>query len=494
MQWTFEESLSLFNNNNLGNYLLKGRWGLEKESLRINEDGTLALTPHPAELGSKSENPYITTDFSESQFELITPPMESIEESHNFLVSLEERVQNKLDGELIWPLSMPGSLPADDSIPVARFDNSRKGQEKEIYRTGLALRYGKKMQMISGIHYNFSFGEELLDLFIERFGTDSERRSFIDRLYCGLVRNFLRYRWLFIYLFGASPSLDEGYREEIERKIAGDSICCGGIDELFSSRQQSTSLRMSRFGYENQPASGQNVSYNSLEEHTADITRLLSTKSSDFAGLGIYKEGKQQQLNDRLLQLENEYYSPVRFKQLLRDGETQVKALSERGIEYLEIRTFDLDPFEKGGVGLNQLHFTQLFMLYCLFEGSPQIDDEEKKRIDRNAQRTALCGRNPSLTLQNNLNQQVILHDWGQELFNKMESIAAIVDKSSGSSTYTEALKREEQKLCNTALLPSAKIINEMADQDEKHSAFGLRRAKKSPYPNKENLQESCCI
>lgn len=494
MQWTFEDSISLFKQDSPGKHLLKGRWGLEKESLRINEDGTLALTPHPAALGSKTENPYITTDFSESQFELITPPMESIEESYNFLVSLEECVLDKLDGELIWPLSMPGTLPADDSIPVARFDNSRKGQEKEIYRAGLALRYGKKMQMISGIHYNFSFGDELLDLLAANFGRGIDRRSFVDNLYCGLVRNFLRYRWLFIYLFGASPSLDEGYREEIERKIGGDSICCGGIDELFSSRQQSTSLRMSRFGYENQTSSEHNVSYNSLEEHTKDISRLLSTKSLDFARLGIYKEGKQQQLNDRLLQLENEYYSPVRFKQILREGETQVKALSERGVEYIEIRTFDLDPFEKGGVGLNQLHFTQLFMLYCLFEASPHISAEEKKRIDRNAQRTALCGRNPLLTLQNDNDQQVTLRDWGRDLFEKMESIAAIVDQSSGGSTYTEALKREEQKLNNCTLLPSARIINEMTTQGEKHSEFGLRRARSRPEPADEHFAESCCI
>lgn len=489
MDWTFEELSSLFKNKYPGKYLLKGRWGLEKESLRINQDGSLALTPHPASLGSKSENPYITTDFSESQFELITPPLETIEESHNFLLSLEERVERELNGELVWPLSMPGPLPPDEIIPVARFDNSREGQEKEIYRAGLALRYGKKMQMISGIHFNFSFAEELLDLLARHFAGNSERKQFVDNLYCGLVRNFLRYRWLFIYLFGASPSLDEAYREDIERKISGDSICCGGIDELFSSRQQSTSLRMSRFGYENQSASGQNVSYNSLEEHTADISRLLSTRSLDFARLGIYKEGKQQQLNDRLLQLENEYYSPVRFKQILRKGETQVKALNERGIAYIEIRTFDLDPFERGGVGLNQLHFTQLFMLYCLFEKSPPISADEKKRIDKNAQRTALCGRNPSLTLLDNRGQQVNLRDWGAEIFTRMHSIAAMIDTGSTNLTYSEALKREEQKLFNCALLPSAKIISEMQEYGENHSEFGLRRAK-----GERGYRASCCI
>lgn len=494
MQWNFEESLSLFNKSNRGNYLLKGRWGLEKESLRINEDGTLALTPHPAALGSKTENPYITTDFSESQFELITPPMDSVEEAHSFLLSLEECVQHKLEGELVWPLSMPGPLPADELIPVARFDNSRAGREKEIYRAGLALRYGKKMQMISGIHFNFSFGNELVDLLAENFGRDIERRNFVDNLYCGLVRNFLRYRWLFIYLFGASPSLDEGYREEIERKIGSASICCGGIDELFSDRQQATSLRMSRFGYENRTSSEHNVSYNSLEEHTEDISRMLSTQSLDFARLGIFKEGRQQQLNDRLLQLENEYYSPVRFKQILHEGETQVKALNERGIEYIEIRTFDLDPFEKGGVGLNQLHFTQLFMLYCLFENSPPIDNEEKCRIDRNAQRTALCGRNPSLSLQSNTNQQVTLRSWGHELFAKMELIAATIDRDTGHSTYTEALKREEAKLNSIAHLPSEKIMNEMSVNGERHACFGLRRAKSRPQPVKKSLSESCCI
>jgi len=263
----------LFSGESAGDLLLNGKWGLEEEALRVTPDGDLALTPHPEVFGDKDNNPYITTDFSESQMELITPALGSIEEIFSFLDGLKDHVTRELQNELLWPQSMPVPLPSSEKIPIARYGNTDEGKLKEIYRSGLALRYGKKIQMISGIHYNFSFQDAFWEKLIHGLGIKTEKQRFINESYAGLVRNVLRYRWLLIYLFGASPVTDDNYYKDIAQKpgIYNDFM---GSDSPFSqSIKNAISLRMSRFGYENGEQGELSVSYNSLEEYIRVLKR-----------------------------------------------------------------------------------------------------------------------------------------------------------------------------------------------------------------------------
>lgn len=265
----FSDFSGLFNNEKTIKLLKEGIWGIEKESHRVTPKGELALTDHPAEFGDKLDNPYITTDFSESQIELITPPLNSIEKTYDFLKKLNKEVEFELKNEFLWPLSMPPRLPGEDDIPIAKFNYSKEGLEKEIYRKGLSLRYGKKMQMISGIHYNFSFGENLLDYLYTKSGFIKGKQNFINEIYFRVARNYLRYRWLLIYLFGASPSIDQTYFPVIQKELNIIEKCCPQYCSIINDyKKYATSLRVSRFGYSGKIPANHLVLFNNLEEYS----------------------------------------------------------------------------------------------------------------------------------------------------------------------------------------------------------------------------------
>ena len=254
MNRNFSKNLASFSGPDQARLLLDGNWGLEKESQRITNSGDLALTGHPAVFGNKLTNPHITTDFAESQIELITPPFRNIEDTYRALETLQAEVEAGIGPELLWPLSMPPRLPAEEDIPIAVFPDTLEGREKAVYRRGLALRYGKKMQMISGIHYNFSFGPEMMDYLFRVFGKGRSKRDFADELYFAVARNFFRYRWLLIYLFGASPSVDVSYDSVIANQLRAVAACCPGqfaesFHTMMDYPRYTTSLRVSSFGY-----------------------------------------------------------------------------------------------------------------------------------------------------------------------------------------------------------------------------------------------------
>jgi len=251
MHWDFSKMIDLFSGESAGQLLLNGKWGFEQETLRVTPDGDLALPPHPEAFGDKENRPYRTTDFSESQMEFITPALGRIEETFSFLDGLKDEVTRELKNKLLWPQSMPGPLPPDDLIPIARYGNTDTGKKKEIYRSGLALRYGKKVQMISGIHYNFSFQDGLWTKLINELSIPSEKQSFINESYAGLVRNVLRYRWLMIYLFGASPVADDNYHKDVAQKPGIHNDHMGSVSSFSQCTRKAISLRMSRFGYGN---------------------------------------------------------------------------------------------------------------------------------------------------------------------------------------------------------------------------------------------------
>lgn len=479
MHWDFLKMIDLFSGENARELLLSGKWGLEQEALRVTPDGDLALTPHPEVFGNKDSNPYITTDFSESQIEFITPALGSIEETFSFLTRLKDEVTRGLKNELLWPQSMPGPLPPNDMIPIARYANTDDGKRKEIYRSGLALRYGKKIQMISGIHYNFSFQDAFWTKLIDDLGIKSEKQNFINESYAGLVRNVLRYRWLLIYLFGASPVADDNYHNGIAQKSAIDHCDIDSASSFKKTTQNATSLRMSRFGYENGEQGKFSVSYNSIEDYIGDIRNILSTKNENFSEHGLYQNGRRIQLNDHHLQLENEFYSPVRFKQLPHRGETLLDALEARGVDYLEFRVFDLNPFKKNRISLEQLYFTQVFMLFCLFEPSEYLSPAEVVQIDSNAHKTALNGRSENLTLKGLNGSETSFQTWSAEITVKLRGIAALLDKNSSENVYQNSVENQYKKILNSSLLPSSRIVEEMKNNNENYVNFNLRMAKK---------------
>src|SRR3954462_13735187 len=322
------------------------RRGIEKESLRVRPDGTLAQTLHSQALGAALTHPHITTDFSESQLELITGAHTSVERCLEELTHIHQVVYKHIGDEVLWCASMPCNLPSDHLIPIGRYGTSNVGRAKTVYRLGLAHRYGRRMQAISGIHYNFSLP-----------GVSSEE-------YFALIRNFRRRSWLLLYLFGASPavcsSFVAGRPHELQELAPGTMYAPHG-----------TSLRMGRLGYQSAAQASLAVSYNSLKSYTASLFDALTKPYAPYEKIGILKNNEYLQLNTTLLQIENEFYSTVRPKRRIKRGERPLHALRERGVEYVEVRLMDLDPFEAIGISPQTVRLLDVFLLHCALAESP---------------------------------------------------------------------------------------------------------------------------
>lgn len=459
MNWNYNQVTDIVIESNNGNLLTQGLFGLEKESQRITSEGELALTPHPAAFGDKTLNTRITTDFSESQIEMVTPPLPSIEETYQSLKQISNEVKENIGDEMLWPLSMPPKLPDEELIPIASFNDTEEGRKKEEYRKNLAKRYGRKMQMISGIHYNFSFDGKLLSLLYDSFGNGMERQKFINEAYFAAARNFLRYRWLLIYLFGASPVCDSTYYPVIKKELAVVQKCCPDCCDIIKDfSKYTTSLRVSRFGYSDTNDGKNNVLFNSLSEYTDKIKKMLKEES---------------------IQNESEFYSPIRPKQIVSKGETQLEALQKRGVQYMEVRIIDLNPFEELGIGIDQMRFLHIFMLFCLLNESPKITETDLEEINFNHHLVSLYGRRKDLPLYRYSNNYKRLRDFGEEIFKKLSDIAVIIEDSTCDKSYITSVGKEYQKLINPSLLPSQRITAEMSKSKESYVQFGVRYAKK---------------
>lgn len=457
--WNFETMMSLFTDPKASQLLRQGTWGIERESQRVTPSGDLALTDHPAVFGDKLHNPRITTDFAESQLELITPPLNSIEESYDMLRQIHDEAEAGLGDELLWPLSMPPRLPSEDQIRIATFNDSPKGREKEEYRRDLAKRYGKKMQMISGLHVNFSFHEDMLEYLVEKWGSDADKRKLKDELYFALTRNFLRYRWLLIYLFGASPSIDPTYDSILCGELAVIEKCCPACcGQIGRYEQYAASLRVSRYGYSNTQRKPYMVSFNSLEEYVSSFRNLLRN----------------------VLKKESEFYSSIRLKPHREEGKSQLDALAEQGVNYIEVRIMDLDPYERVGISLQQLYVLHLFLLFCLFEQSPPVTQKEWKIINENHHMASLFGRKPNLKLQRYDKKKDTLKRWAEEILSKMGQIAKLMDLSDETLRYQDTVAEEVLKVNDPKHIPSARIQSEMTENNETFIEFGIRRAKQN--------------
>lgn len=477
MLWNFDQ-ISVMFSGLTGEQLLNGNWGIEREAQRVTAQGELALTTHPSAFGSKLYNNRITTDFSESQLELITPPFPSIKKAYDYLGDLHNQVERELKDEYMWPLSMPPRLPEDDKIPIARFGDSWEGREKEIYRMGLATRYGKKMQMISGIHYNFSFGEKLINTLYGQFGTSVQKQDFVDIVYFATARNYLRFRWLLVYLFGASPSFDPSYSPVVYQELEKIRQCCPECcDPVNNYEQYATSLRVSRFGYADSVRGRDSVSYNSKAGYIQDIRRLMALRSHKFGKIGLFRNGVQIQLNSNILQKESEFYSSIRLKQVAEKGESQLDALESRGVKYAEVRILDLNPYEKEGISLNEMRFLHIFMLLCLFEQSNFLQEGELKILNMNHHLIALSGRKQGLTLYRFNGRRIQMNEWCRDIFERLGIIAKLLDAAQGGGVYQECIAAEYEKVVHPSLLPSSLMQQDMKIRGESFIRFGLRKA-----------------
>jgi glutamate--cysteine ligase len=454
---SFKERLSA-----LSPALLKSiRRGIEKESLRVRPDGALALTPHRPELGSALKHPHITTDFSESLIELITGVHTGVEACLEELKRIHQFVTLHIGDEVLWGASMPCSLPDENAIPIARYGASNIGRAKTVYRIGLSHRYGRRMQMIAGLHYNFSLPDAAWPLPGYRDASEA---------YFALIRNFRRHAWLLLYLFGASPavcsSFVEGRRHALEELAPGTLYL-----------PHATSLRMGRLGYLSEAQDSLAVSYNSLESYTACLDDVLTRPYAPYAAIGIREGNEYKQLATSLLQIENEFYSTIRPKRVIRPGERPLHALRERGVEYVEVRAMDLDPFSPIGINADTVRFLDVFLLHCLLTDSPPDTREELQAIGRNKLRAASRGREPGLRLDRQGNM-VELRGWGTQVLAECEPIAQALDRAHAGAAYREALAAAVRAVDDPAPLPSARVLAEMQQSyGSSYAHFALARS-----------------
>jgi len=440
--------------------VLRGlRRGIEKESLRVQPDGALALTPHPAALGSALAHPHITTDFSESQLELITGVHASADACLEELTRIHQVVYRAIGGEVLWCSSMPCNLPADDAIPIGRYGASNLGRAKTVYRMGLSHRYGRRMQCISGIHYNWSLPEAAWAGLPWSGGP--------NEAYFALMRNFRRDGWLLFYLFGASPAVCPSF---VEGREHGLRALAPGTLYL----PHATSLRMGPLGYQSEAQSSIAVSHNSLESYAESLHEALVRPYPPYQKFGLRQGDEYRQLSTSLLQIENEFYGKIRPKRRIRPGERPLHALRERGVEYVEVRLMDLDPFEPVGIGARTMRFLDLFLLHCLLAEAPPDTPAEIAAIARNQERVAARGREPGLRLDRD-GESVALSDWGAKLLAECGPIARALDAALGGAAYGEALSWAKAALADASLTPSAHVLAEMArNHGDSYTRFAL--------------------
>lgn len=443
--------------------------GLEKECLRVAETGGISQMPHPQSLGSPLTNPFITTDFSEALLELITPPCHSIRAALEFLNDLQVFVYSNLREEILWATSMPCVVESGDSIPIAQYGKSNAGQMKTIYRRGLGYRYGRTMQVIAGVHFNYSFSDDFWEMYQDIEGDDRNRQAFISERYMGLIRNILRYGWLIPYLFGASPAVCKSF-------LHGKPSLLSSFNENTAYEPYATSLRMGDIGYTNNKESmaGIKANYDSLDAYIKSLRCAISTPFDEYEEIGVKVENEYRQLNANILQIENEYYSTVRPKQVLNNHEMPVNALQQRGVRYIEIRSIDVNAFDPLGINEEQLHFLEVFVLFCLLQDSPELTANEIDEIDMNLVHVAHMGREPDTTLVCN-DDAVELKQWAGELLDAMQCVARVLDQAHQCAAYSKSLKRQQQCVLDPEETTSAIMLREMRLHNEGFFHFARR-------------------
>lgn len=336
-----------YENTVIEDVMLEGEFGLEKESLRVDEKGYLSMTKHPF-----SENPHIERDFSESQVELITDVFYSIDDLYNQLSELHREVIWKLwnmdsGTEYLWAFSNPPYIGQDGAIPIAKYKGELKGKEK--YREYLGEKYGRRKMLLSGIHINFSFPETMLKRGYETSGADSFQ-TYKNKTYLELAKRVLEYDWLIVYLTAASPVLDGSYekKEKLGKELP----------------VQYASVRCSEDGYWNPfvPI----LQYESLDSYIASIQK--------YVDIGQLKST-------------SELYYPVRLKP---KGENSLARLKEQGVNHIELRMLDVNPLSPVGIMKADLEFLHLLLVYLSSLKDTELGEAAQLRAIANAKQSAL--------------------------------------------------------------------------------------------------------
>jgi len=461
-----QQRLSLLASSGIEEALASSKIGLEKESLRVLPEGGIAQTPHPLAWGSPLTNPQITTDFSEALAELVTPPCNSVSEVIQSLDDIQNFIYRNLDNEILWSTSMPCVVAGETSIPLAQYGSSNAAQMKTAYRRGLGLRYGRAMQVIAGVHFNYSFSDEFWRSYQQILKNEDPLQDFISEQYMALIRNLLRYGWLVPYLFGASPAVCKSF-------LNGQRTLLQEFNDNTYYEPYATSLRLGNVGYQNnkEDLAGIKACYDSVDAYVESMRCAINTPCSAYEEIGVKVNGEYLQLNANILQIENEYYSTVRPKQILQGDEKPSTALKRRGIAYVELRSVDVNAFDPHGINSEQLHFLEVFMLFCLLRESPKLNQNDLNAIDQNLLLVAHQGRKPGLDLQHvNIEKKpgrISLQDWASELCNKMKPVARLFDRANYCENYFSSVKSQIASVFDPDLTPSARMLAEMKENNE---------------------------
>jgi glutamate--cysteine ligase len=466
----FERRLSGLVNSGERAVLRGGRKGVEKESLRVSPAGEISQMRHPAALGAPLTNEHITTDFSEALIELVTPPFGESWELLQYLCDLHQFVYRHLGDELLWSTSMPCRFDGDESIPLAQFGRSNVGRMKTVYRHGLGLRYGRTMQAISGVHFNYSFPGELWDALQHINQSKLPRQDFVSEQYFAVLRNYRRFGWLVLYLFGTSPAVSRDF-------FGGREITLPALDAETVYEPYGTSLRMSDVGYRNKNQATVSVSVNSLDDYVRDLSKAIGTPYPPYQKLGVKVDGEYLQLNANILQIENEYYSYIRPKRIASSGERPTKALRRAGVEYVEVRALDVSAFDPVGVNQNKLRFLEAFLALCVLSNAEPIGLGEQEALDANHLRVARRGREPGLTLSRD-GRETPMVGWARELLESMQGICEMLDHGEPTRPYQTALEQQRAKIDDVERTPSARLLAEMRQTGESFFQLAQRMSR----------------
>lgn len=443
--------------------------GIERESLRVTSDGRLARTRHPQALGAALTHKQITTDYSESLLEFVTPAMADPAHALERLDALHRFTYTTLGDEFLWSASMPCTLPSEEEIPIAEYGSSNIGRLKHVYRKGLALRYGRAMQCIAGIHYNFSSPEAAWPVLQEAAAIDEHSRDVQSSGYMALIRNFRRYGWLLLYLFGASPAVNTRFLRDKSRRL-------DRFDAETAYLPYSTSLRMSDLGYQSNAQSGIASCYNSLTGYIDSLRLAVGTPYPRYEEIGTHLDNEWVQLNTNILQLENEYYSSIRPKRITHGGERPIQALAARGVQYIEVRNLDINPFLPLGIDLPQARFLDAFLLYCALDESPFMNADEHAESTINAHAVAIEGRRQDLKLHRR-GRSISLREWASELLAEIAPVADLLDCAGGGAMYRQALLTQHAKVEDPFLTPSAQVLAAMRERSMGFDRFAMHQS-----------------
>ena len=434
--------------------------GVERECLRINPTGSLAQTPHPVSLGAALTHDSITTDYSESLLEFITPPETDANKTLAQLADVHKFTLDNLGEERLWPLSMPCFIKSEAEIPIAYFGESNVGKMKKAYRVGLRNRYGSMMQVIAGVHFNFSVPDSLWQYLAEKQNVEPTQ-DWISAQYFSLIRNYRRTCWLIPYLFGASPALCSSFVAGREHGLDFKQLGKGTLYLPYA-----TSLRMSGLGYTSTEQSSLRICYNELDNYIRVLREAMYQPSQRYAGFAAGEGGNYQQLSKNVLQIENEFYSPIRPKQPTRSMEKPTDALATRGVSYIEVRALDVNPFSATGISRDQIDFLDVFLISCLLMDSPEFTADRYKETEVNLNRIVLEGRKPGLTLLHN-QQEVSMQVWAEQLFARFGDVAQFMDNAYDDNRYSLAVEREWQKITDPDKTFSGRWLNKLLSEGD---------------------------